>query len=400
MEKFYIAIVGHTDHGKSTLIGRILHDTGSLPEGRMEEIAANCKSLGREFEFAYITDAFLEERQKEMTIDTTQVVFKTPQREYTIIDTPGHKELLKNMVTGASYAEAAILIVSAKDGIQGQTKRHAYILKLFGIKQIIIAVNKMDEISYSQEAFESLSIKLNYLFARFGLQAPDIIPISAKCGDNVVSLSKNMPWYQGKAIASALDSFKKVSFQYHFRMPVQDIYRLDDKNVIVGKISSGKIKRGEKVFVLPLKEEARVVSIKVFEGEKEEAMAGESVGLILESGNAPKRGDIISALPFPKMASKFLALTLCLEYKLFKGVSYVLQCATQQAACKITKVEDHIDIATLEDVSDNFISRAEISKVSITADSELVYEEFNELHELGRFVLRKDNDIIAAGVII
>ncbi len=400
MEKFYIAIVGHIDHGKSTLIGRILYDTKSLPEGRMQEIASISKGLGRELEFAYLTDVFLEERKKAMTIDTTQVVFKAPRREYIVIDTPGHKELLKNMVTGASYAEAAMLVVSAKDGIQEQTKRHAYILKLFGVGQIIIIINKMDEASYSRQVFDSLRAELNSLFTQFGIKAAGIIPVSAKCGDNVVFLSKNMPWYHGKTVIGAIGSLKKSAVQHHFRMPVQDVYRFNGNDIVVGRVSSGKIRRNEKVFILPSKKESRLISIKVFEARKEKAAAGESVGLILKTGRALKRGDILSARPFPKVARRFSAVVLCLKGRLLKDSAYTLECATQQSACRIAKITDHLDMATLKDIRGDFINKSEIGKVSIAADSELVYEEFDKLQELGRFLLRKGSNVIAAGVIL
>lgn len=400
MDKFHIVIAGHIDHGKSTLIGRLLHDTHSLPEGRLEEIRASCAGLDREFEFAYITDALLEERQDRMTIDTTQVVFKTGKREYIIIDTPGHKELLRNMVTGVSYAEGAILIVSASEGIQEQTRRHAHILGLFGIKDIIVVINKMDEVSYSQEVFISLKGKLEELFAQFGIRAAYIIPISAKSGDNVVSLSQNTPWYQDKTVLGALDSLQITDLAHDFRMAVQDIYPLNGEDIIVGRICSGKIKRGDKVVILPARKESSVSSVRVFEREKEEARAGESVGLVLEASPAPKRGDILSAGSLPSSGIEFKALVLCLKDKLLMRTPYLLQCATKQVSCKITEIGDHMDIDTLQDLRGDFLNKSEISRIALVTDTPLVYEEFNKLHELGRFVLRKGSDIVGAGVIL
>ena len=400
MEKFHIVIVGHIDHGKSTLIGRLLYDTQSLPEGRVEEIRATCNGLGREFEFAYITDALLEEREDSMTIDTTQVSFKTPKREYIIIDTPGHKELLQNMVTGTSYAEGAILIVSAKEGVQEQTKRHAHILRLFGIKHIIVVVNKMDELSYSQEVFASLRIELEGLFTQFGLRLPYVIPISAKDGDNIVSLSKNTPWHQDSTLLEALDSFKRADYKYDFRMAIQDVYRLNGDDMVMGKVCAGKIKRNDRVIVLPGYKETSVISIRVFEGEKEEASAGENVGLALEPAHRLKRGDILSAEPLARVGFEFQALVLCLKGRLFMNTAYILQCATEQVISKITLIDHHIDMITLQDIREDFLNKAEISRISVVTDTPLVYEEFNKLHELGRFVLRKDSDIIGAGVIL
>lgn len=400
MEKFNIAVVGHIDHGKSTLIGRLLYDTKTLAQERIDEITSTCKALGREFEFAYILDAFWEEQQKEMTIDTTQVFFKTPNREYIIIDTPGHKELLKNMASGASYAEAAVLIVSVKEGIQEQTKRHAHILKLFGIKQIIVVVNKMDEVAYSNVRFESLKAEFDVLFKEFGIEYIRIIPISAKNGDNIISLSKNMPWYQKETLLEVLDGCRKISIQYDFRMPVQDVYHIDDENIIAGRICSGQIKESDEVTILPLNQKAEIKSIRIFEGEKDKAFSGESVGFVFKNGCILKRGDILSRGISPKVATNFLALILGLKERLVLDDGYILQCVTQQVNCRIKKIEEQIDIDTLRSIPADYLNETDIGRVEIVTDAPLVYEEFEKFPELGRFVLRKNNDIIGAGIIV
>ncbi len=399
MEKFNIVITGHVDHGKSTLTGRLLFDTKSLPQGRMEEIVATCKGLGREFEFAYILDALLEERQGALTIDTTQVSFRTAKREYVIIDTPGHKEFLKNMVTGASYAEGAVLIVSVKDGIEEQTRRHAYILKLFGIKQIILAVNKMDEVAYSQEKFDFLSRQLDELFDGFGMRILYTIPICARNGDNIVSRSENTRWYKSQTLLGALDCCKKEACRHDFRMPVQDIYRLNDQDVVVGRICSGEIRRNDTVTLLPVQQSREVLAIKVFGEDRDWALAGENIGLILGGGGL-ERGDVLSNISMPKVGVNFSALVLCLKNKLHLNVSYILQCATQQCNCKIERIQEQINISTLQSASGDSLNEADIGKIQIITDTPLVYEEFTILHELGRFVLRKDAEIIGAGIIL
>jgi len=400
MEKFNIVITGHVDHGKSTLIGRLLFDTKSLPQGRMEEIVATCKGLGREFEFAYILDALLEERQGALTIDTTQVTFRTAKREYVIIDTPGHKEFLKNMVTGASYAEGAVLIVSVKDGIEEQTRRHAYILKLFGLKQIIVVVNKMDEAAYCREKFEFLSRQLHELFAGFGMRILFTIPICARNGDNIVSRSKNTLWYKSQTLLGALDCCKKESCRHDFRMPVQDIYRLGDQDIIVGRISSGEIRRNDTVTLLPMHQNRKVLAIKVFEEDRDQALAGENIGFILSKGALPARGDVLSNISTPKVGTRFSALVLCLKNKLQINAAYILQCATQQRNCKIERIQEQVNISTLQSASGDFLNEADIGKIWIVTDTPLVYEEFATLSELGRFVLRKDAEIVGAGIIL
>lgn len=400
MEKFNIVIVGHIDHGKSTFVGRLLYDTKSLSEEKLEEIISTCKGLGREFELAYILDAFIEERAGQLTIDTTQVSFRTPMREYVIIDTPGHKEFLKNMVTGASYAQAAILIVSAKDGIQEQTKRHAYILKFFGIKQIIVVINKMDDISYSQSVFESLRLRLDNLLRQFSMQALCVIPISAKHADNVSTQSKNMPWYQGLTVFQSLDMCKNSACQYDFRMPIQDIYNVDNQNIAVGRICSGGIKRGDKVTISPKYLEGKVNSIKVFEAEKDSAAMGENIGIELCDAFVLKRGDVLCGGGMPLIRNNFLAVALCLKGKLLPDAVYTLQCATQEFPCRISKITEKINISTLENIPADSLEEAEIGKIEIVTQEKVVFETFDRLRELGRFVLRSGENIAGIGIIV
>ena len=207
-EHMKIVIVGHVDHGKSTLIGRLLYDTSSLPDGFIEEIKKTCEMLGRELEFAYVLDSLEEEREQNITIDTTQTFFKTKKREYVIIDAPGHKEFVKNMITGASLAEAAILIVSAKEGVQEQTKRHAYILSMLGIKQVIVAVNKIDLIGYKEEIFNSVKGELLKFLDSVKIKPSYVIPISAKEGDNIAKKSEKIRWYSSLTVLEALDAFE------------------------------------------------------------------------------------------------------------------------------------------------------------------------------------------------
>lgn len=231
-----IVIVGHTDHGKSTIIGRLLYDSGSIPEQKLDEISKTCELLGRNLEFAYITDALEEERVGQLTIDTTQTFFRGKNRDYAIIDVPGHKEFLKNMVTGASLADAAILIMDGKEGIKEQTKRHAYVLTLLGIRQLIVAINKMDTIDYDELEFRGQEAQLLRYLDLIGLRPTAIVPISAYGGDNVVWRSNRMSWYGGQTILESLNSLKEESMMYDFRMPIQDEYKVEGKDVYVGNI--------------------------------------------------------------------------------------------------------------------------------------------------------------------
>src|SRR3989344_6036232 len=212
-ENMKIVLVGHVDHGKSTLIGRLLYDTESLPEGKIEEIKAVCESLGKKFEVGYILDSLEEERDQNVTIDTTQIFFKTNKRNYTIIDAPGHVEFIKNMITGASQAEAATLIVDAEEGVQEPTRRHAYILNMLGLKQIIVVINKMDLIKYEEKEFNNVKDKLTEFLSNINVKPSIIIPISAKEGDNITKKSENMQWYKEKTVLESLDTFKNKIYR-------------------------------------------------------------------------------------------------------------------------------------------------------------------------------------------
>ena len=231
-----IVFVGHVDHGKSTLIGRIFYDTNSFPDGKVEQIKKACDAEGMEFEYSFLLDALLEEQEQNITIDTTQIQFRTGKRNYVIIDAPGHKEFLKNMITGAASADAAVLLIAANEGVREQSRRHGYLLSLLGIKQVIVAVNKMDLVGWSQEKFEALKSEYIEFLKQVGMEAKLFVPVSARNGDNVKDRSANTPWYSGPTILDALDHFQPPASarELPLRFPVQDVYRFDDRRIIAG----------------------------------------------------------------------------------------------------------------------------------------------------------------------
>ena len=236
-----VVIVGHVDHGKSSLIGRLLHDTSSLPEGKKEELEAVCKARGVPFEWSFLLDAFQAERDQAVTIDTTQIYFSTEARNYVIIDAPGHREFLKNMISGAAQADAAVLVVDATEGVREQTKRHAYMLHLLGMKQVCVVINKMDKAKFDPEIFSEVSKQVQNYLETLNLLAAHIIPISARDGDMMASRGENMYWYKGKTLTEALDAFAVSSppVAQPLRFPVQDVYRYDEKRILVGRIETG-----------------------------------------------------------------------------------------------------------------------------------------------------------------
>ena len=263
-DRLKVVFVGHVDHGKSTLIGRIFYDTHSLPEGKVEQIQKACKEEGMEFEYAFLLDSLLEEQEQNITIDTTQIQFKTEKRPYVIIDAPGHKEFLKNMITGAASADAAVLLIAANEGVREQSRRHGYLLSLLGIKQVVVAVNKMDLVDFSEETFNKVVAEYTAFLKEIGLEARTFVPISARNGHNVANHAPTeMPWYTGPTVLSMLDQFEppKPLTELPLRFPVQDVYRFDERRIIAGRIDSGTLRVGDKLVFSPNHKTSVVASI-------------------------------------------------------------------------------------------------------------------------------------------
>ena len=261
-EQLKIVIVGHVDHGKSTFVGRLIHDTGSLPEGKLEQLQKAAERRGVPFEWANLMDALQSERDQNITIDTAQIWFHTQKRQYVIIDAPGHKEFLKNMVTGAANAEAALLLIDAHEGVQENSRRHGYLLHLLGIRQIAVLVNKMDLASYSQDRFRAIEQEYRAWLNTIGLTPKQFIPIAAKHGDNVAARSVNMPWWQGPTVLETLDEFEVAGLPVNqpLRFPVQDVYRFDERRILAGRVESGSIKVGDRLIFAPSNKTSRPTS--------------------------------------------------------------------------------------------------------------------------------------------
>jgi len=405
MNALKFVIVGHIDHGKSTLIGRLLYDTNSLPLDKIEEIKSASKDLRRKTEFAYLLDHLEEERRQGITIDTTQVFFKTDKRDYVIIDAPGHVEFVKNMITGASQAEAALLIVDANEGIREQTKRHATILSLLGIEQIVVIVNKMDLVNFNQEIYQNLKNNIESFLKTINLTTVAYIPISALLGDNVVWTSKSMPWYGGPTILGYLDLFKNRESLKNkpLILPIQDIYKIDDKRIAVGRIESGRLKKGQEVKIFPEGKVTKVKSIEKFCEEPQVCSAGESIGFITDDAVFLERGNVIcQAGSEPKIKDTFQASIFWMAKQGYlKGEKIFLRCATQDISCKIEQIYKRINSSNLEIIGENAqkLENLEIGKVSIKTKRPIVIETFKEVQELGRFVLCQDGNILAGGII-
>jgi sulfate adenylyltransferase subunit 1 (EFTu-like GTPase family) len=371
----------------------------------MEEIEQSMKESSNPSEFAYIMDHLEEERTEKMTIDTAQSFFKTDKRHYAIIDTPGHREFIKNMITGTSQAEAAILIVSALEGMEEQTKRHAYILGMLGLKQVILAINKMDLVNYSHDRFEELKCNVSSFLNSLEIKPNYAIPISARFGDNIAKASGSMRWYNGPTIFEALDRLKTKEdpVAKPLRFPVQDTYISDQKKILAGRVLSGKVQKGDEVIILPSKAKTRVESIEVYQNTKYVAEAGESIGIVLQDNLAPKRGEVICHPQYPpEIKTKINATVFWMSSDPLQAKDRLtIRCATAEEYCHIERIEERINSSTLEIIENhiNILEKAEAGKVTISIDRSMVLEDFNEIEGLGRFVLTRSGEICAGGII-
>jgi sulfate adenylyltransferase subunit 1 (EFTu-like GTPase family) len=403
-ERMRIVIVGHVDHGKSTLIGRLFFDTDSLPAEKMEEIRAVSKALGRPMEFAFLMDHLREERDRGITIDTAQTFFSSEKREYIIIDAPGHKEFIKNMMTGASQAEASLLIIDADEGVMDQSRRHAYILGMMDLRSNIVAINKLDKVDFAREKFEAVRGEILAFLAGQGIEPQFVVPVSALEGENVVRPSKRTPWYAGPTVLEALDNVVKppVIEGRPFRMPVQDVYEVEGKKIVVGRVESGKVKAGETVLVAPGMAEARIDTVEAYGQTRTEARAGESLGFTL-SGPLPRRGAVLAGRDTPPPVTSRVEASLfwMSPAPLDTSEGLTFRCTTQEVVARITRVKERLNASTLEVIETDAsrLENAEAGEVVIETAVPVVVETFAHIPELGRFVLERDDRIVAGGIV-
>ncbi len=402
-----VVFVGHVDHGKSTLIGRILHDTGSLPEGKIDEIRKACAAEGMEFEFAFLLDALLEEQKQNVTIDTTQIPFRTARRRYAIIDAPGHKEFLKNMITGASTADAAILVIGANEGVREQSRRHAYLLNLLGIKQIIVVVNKMDLVDFSEARFHEIESEYRKFLAELGLEARAFIPASARQGENVARATMKMKWYCGASVLEALDLLepRASDVDLPLRLCIQDVYRFDQRRIIAGRIETGTLRVGDQLVFSPANKSSVVATIERWNAPPNSpAVAGDSVGITLSEQIFVERGYVAShENETPIETNRFHAdLFWIVREPLRVGHFYDLRVATQDVKCQIVSIEQVMDSSTLEMKSDGReqLERNEIGRLTIQTRGPLVIDNHDHIPNLGRFVIVDDGRIRGGGTIL
>ena len=401
-----IVVVGHVDHGKSTLIGRLLYDTDSLPSGAIEKVKRISAEKGKSFEYAYLLDAFEEEQKQGITIDITMIQFFTKKRDYVIIDAPGHKEFLKNMISGAASAEAAILVVDAKEGIQEQSKRHGYILSLLGIKKVYVAVNKMDLVDYSEERFNEIQVQFNEFLNNLNIYPEKYIPISAFHGENIVTRSKKLSWYKGNAVLEEMDIIEKEKGieSKPLRFPIQDVYKFDSRRIISGRIEAGTLKAGDEITIYPSGKTTKVKTIEFWqEKDKTDVVtAGMSVGITVEDEFFNKRGEIICHKEEPVIvANVFNANIFWLgKQPLYANKKYKLKLATDEVEFEVLSINKVIDAATLESKKDlSTINKNDVSEVTLKTKHAISFDEFSKLQATGRFVIIDGFDISGGGII-
>jgi bifunctional enzyme CysN/CysC len=409
-----VVFVGHVDHGKSTLIGRILNDTNSLPEGKLEQVQRACAAENMEFEFAFLLDALLEEQEQNITIDTTQIPFKTAKRDYMIIDAPGHKEFLKNMITGAANADAAVLVIAANEGVQEQSKRHAYLLSLLGVQQFCVVVNKMDLADYSEARFREIEDKYREFLKTLNLKPRVFIPASARFGENITSRSKKMTWHKGPTLADALDDMAPLAppVELPLRFCVQDVYKFDERRIIAGRIETGMLRVGDELVFSPANKTSIVQSIEIWQpssdnpsgrANSEMAIAGDSVGIMLREQIFVERGYVGSHSKNAPIETNRFHTDLFWIAKQPAHLShlYTARLATQEVKCQIVSLDEVMDSSSLERSATKAeqLARNEVGRLTIQTRAPIVLDNHDRVPPLGRFVL-VDNGMICGGGII
>ena len=401
-----IVFVGHVDHGKSTLIGRILTDTGSLPEGKIETLRKACAAQGKPFEYAFVLDALSEEQEQNITIDTTQIQFRSAQRDYVIIDAPGHQEFLKNMITGAANADAAVVVIAADEGIREQSRRHGQLVSLLGIREVIVAVNKMDAVAFAEDRFRQIEKEYAVFLEELGLAARAFVPLSASNGQNVTSPADAMPWFHGPNLLEALDQLEGVrsDAELPLRLPIQDVFRMDKRRIFAGRVESGTIRVGDRLVFSPHNKTARVATIERWPAQGAEfAGAGESIGITLSDHIFIERGHVAShQTDAPAESNRVQAKVFWMGREtLLAGARCRLKLVTQDVECHVVAVTNVIDAATLNSASAECseLRTNEVGDVTLQTRVPLVFDNHDRIPSLGRFVLADGDRLLGGGII-
>lgn len=405
-ETMNIVIVGHVDHGKSTLLGRLYADTGSLPDGKLEKVQAICRQQGKEFEYAFLFDAFLEEQEQGITIDTARTFFIWKGRQYIIIDAPGHKEFLKNMISGAARAEAALLLIDALEGVREQSKKHGYLLSLLGVRQFAVVVNKMDLVGYRQDVFDGIEKEYREFLGQFKAVPAQFIPVSAKLGDNIVHRSEAMSWYAGSTVLDTLSMFRKEAARSEqpLRLPVQDVYKFDARRIVAGRIAAGRLRIGDPLVFSPSNKRVNIKSVEAFNIEPQltTGEAGQSIGVTLDEQIFVERGEIASHPDqLPLVSTAFRANLFWLGKRpLERGRKYLLRVATKEVDCEIAAIHRIIDTMDLaQQQGSSVVNKNQVAELTLRTKAPVAFDLSASFEATGRFVLVDEYDIAGGGII-
>lgn len=406
-----IVFVGHVDHGKSTIVGRLLADTKSLPQGKLEALQADCLRQNKPFEYAFLIDALKDERRQNITIDTARIFFKSKQREYLILDAPGHIEFIKNMVTGASHAEAAVLVIDANEGVMANSRRHGVLLSLLGIRQLIVIINKMDLVNYDQAVFERVRSEYLAFLEGIGITPQYVIPVSGVNGEGVAKRGEAMPWYHGPTILQALDLFTKTlpAVNQPLRLPIQDVYRFsadgDQRRIIAGTLSSGKIAAGDALVAYPSGKQTHVQDLVMFNREGvEQAEAGEAVGLTMQEQIYIRRGEILckqDEAP-PSISTRLRASLFWIGREpLVKDKTYLFKLGTAKEKMKVDAFQRVLDATSVGDEKQtNQAGYHEVAELTLRLDHPVAFDTTEQLPETNRFVIVDGYEIAGGGIVL
>ncbi|MBE0515779.1 MAG: translation elongation factor EF-1 subunit alpha [Methanophagales archaeon] len=412
-EHMNMAMIGHIDHGKSTLLGRLLMDTGTIDPHVIDEYRKKAEAIGKgSFEFAWVLDTLKDERERGITIDVSHQRFDTNKYYYTIVDCPGHRDFVKNMITGTSQADAAVLVVDAKDGIMAQTREHVFLARTLGVAQLVVAVNKMDRVEYDQKRYEEVKKELLDLMKVVGYREENLVfvPVSAFAGENITKPSEKMKWFDGPPFLAALDLMKvpEKPIELPLRIPVQDVYSITGAGTVpVGRVETGKLKKGDKVIFNPPGKQGEVKSIEMHHEEIPEAIPGDNIGWNVRGVGRTdiRRGDVCGHVDNPPtVADEFTAQLIVLQHPTAITVGYtpVFHCHTAQVACTIIEIAKKLDPRTGATIEENpdFIKTGDAAVVKVKPTRPLVIERVKEIPHLGRFAVRDMGQTVAAGMVI
>jgi bifunctional enzyme CysN/CysC len=409
-QRMNIVIVGHVDHGKSTVIGRLLADTHSLPEGKLEQIRAQCELNSKPFEYAFLLDALTDEQAPGITIDAARVFFKSSVRPYLILDAPGHIEFLKNMITGAARAEAALLVIDAAEGVQENSRRHGYMVSMLGVRQLAVVVNKMDLVGWDRAVYERIVREYGAFLEQVGIRPAGFIPVSGRGGDNIADRSANLPWYDGPTVLDALDAFhsEPAPVNQPFRMPVQDVYKFtkqgDDRRIVSGTVDAGSMNVGDQVVFFPSGKRSRVKSIEGFnQAAQTRVEAGQAVGFTLQEQIYITRGEVATLEHEPRpQASTRLRVSLFWLGKepMVKRKEYLLKLGTARVTARIEEVLRVMDASTLDTAEQRTaVQRHDVAECILKLDRAIACDLAADIPTTSRFVIVDDFEIRGGGIV-